>query len=88
MNGNKVNANEWADTLSRNIIEQFIQQYIERATNTASTMTCSEHGNKAEIIFTVEGNPEQPTINIKATACCDTFAAQVVEEAMKCWGTD
>ncbi len=88
MDGNEVSLDEWADALFIGVVNAAIEQYTQRAAETASQMVCPIHGEKAELVFNVTGIPNQPSIEILATSCCTNFSEQVIEAAYQSWSSE
>jgi hypothetical protein len=88
MDGKEVNQEDWADALVSGAVKATIEQYKQRALANVSQLVCATHGGKAELVFNVIGDPQQMTIEIHATACCDEFAQIAVQEAQKNWATE
>lgn len=88
MDGKEIGSDKWADSLITGAIKASIDQYIQRATENVSQMVCPVHGGKAELTFHVTGIPDNPSIEIKATSCCDDFAEKALEEAQRSWSTN
>lgn len=87
MDGNEISSDEWADSLITGVVKASFEQYIQRATENVSQMVCPVHGGKAELTFNVTGIPDNPSIEIQATSCCDDFAQKALEEAHRSWST-
>ncbi len=88
MNGNEVRQEDWAEALTLGVINSAIEQYKQRALANVSKLTCTIHGDTANLTFSVVGKPEQMSIEIQASACCDEFAQIAVQEAQNSWATD
>jgi len=87
MEGNEISSDKWVDSLITGAIKASIDQYIQRATDNVSQMVCPVHGGKAELTFHVTGIPDEPSIEIQATSCCDDFAEKAIQEAYRSWST-
>jgi Zn-dependent alcohol dehydrogenase len=88
MDSNEVRQEDWAEALVLGVIRNTVEQYKQRALANVSKLTCTTHGGRADLVFNVIGNPEQMSIEIHASACCDEFAQIAVQEAQKSWSTE
>lgn len=88
MNGNEVRQEDWAEALILGAINSTIEQYKQRALTNVSRLTCVIHGGTANLVFNIIGKPEQMSIEIHASACCDEFAQIAVQEAQNSWSTE
>lgn len=88
MNGNEVRPEDWAEALILGAINNIIEQYKQRALANVSGLTCVTHGGIANLVFNIIGNPEQMSIEIRASACCDEFAQVAVQVAQNSWSTE
>lgn len=88
MDGKEVRQEDWAEALVLGAVKATIEQYRQRALTNVSQLVCAIHGSKAALVFNVMGDPQQMSIEIHATACCDEFAQIAVQEAQKSWATE
>lgn len=88
MDGKEVRQEDWAEALVLGAIKATIEQYKQRALTNVSHLVCANHGGKAALVFNVIGNPQQMSIEIHATACCDEFAQIAVQTAQRSWATE
>jgi type II secretory pathway pseudopilin PulG len=88
IDGNEARQEDWAEALVLGVINNTIEQYKQRALANVSKLTCTTHGGRTDLVFNVTENPEQMSIEIHATACCDEFAQIAVQKAQKSWSTE
>lgn len=88
MDGREVRQEDWAEALVLGAVKAAIEQYKQRALANVSELVCATHGGTAALVFNVIGDPQQMSIEIHATACCDEFAQIAVQEAQRSWATE
>lgn len=87
MDGREVRPEDWANALVMDVVPNVIEQYQQRALARVAGISCPVHGDTATLTFHVKGTPDQPSIEIESSGCCDEFAQKAFKVAQNSWAT-